>query len=154
MFPETKSSRIRWLQWYVFLTTTIFSLLSRASLVALWAEFGQGTGPVWLDELKCTSTHQGLHGCTHRGWGKHNCTHRNDVGLECVYDADPHSQANRTVLTKANDTGDDLTLGMNSFSTGRPMGIYGRFRFPLYSNIRSLVIISMAYWQKNAVNRA
>ena len=47
------------------------------------ATFGQGTGPIWLDDLSCSGSELTLLQCSHRGLGSHNCTHSKDVGVVC-----------------------------------------------------------------------
>ncbi|XP_075952840.1 scavenger receptor cysteine-rich domain-containing protein DMBT1-like [Anarhichas minor] len=47
------------------------------------AHFGQGSGPIWLDDLQCSGTESSLKDCTHRGLGTHNCGHSEDAGVVC-----------------------------------------------------------------------
>ena len=47
------------------------------------APFGQGTGPILLDNLVCNSRETRLVDCTHNGIGVHNCAHSEDAGLRC-----------------------------------------------------------------------
>ena len=47
------------------------------------AYYGQGSGPIWLDDLSCDGAEQTIGHCTHNGWGNHNCDHRRDAGVKC-----------------------------------------------------------------------
>ena len=46
-------------------------------------EFGEGSGPIWLDNVACDGSAAEIGACEHNGWGRHNCWHREDVGVEC-----------------------------------------------------------------------
>ena len=47
------------------------------------AEFGQGIGSIWLDNVHCSGTESMLSGCSANPWGSHNCVHRDDAGVVC-----------------------------------------------------------------------
>ncbi|NWJ08070.1 DMBT1 protein, partial [Crypturellus undulatus] len=48
------------------------------------ALFGEGTGPVFLDELACTGDEASLAQCSHQGLGIHNCRHKEDASVVCA----------------------------------------------------------------------
>ena len=47
------------------------------------AAFGQGTGQIWLDDVRCTSTETNLLDCPASPLGVHNCGHSEDAGVRC-----------------------------------------------------------------------
>ena len=54
----------------------------------LRAHFGQGSGPIWLDNVVCESDESRLIDCPRHGEGEdlggQNCTHEEDVGIRCL----------------------------------------------------------------------
>ena len=46
------------------------------------AYFGQGSGPINLDDVQCTGTEAGLLDCTYNP--THNCVHFEDAGVRCL----------------------------------------------------------------------
>ena len=54
-----------------------------AAEARLGASFGQGRGPIFLDNVNCNGTELQLRNCTNRGVGVHNCSHMEDAGVVC-----------------------------------------------------------------------
>ena len=48
-----------------------------------WAAYGEGSGPIWLDDVNCVGTESFISYCSHNGWGSHNCDHREDASVNC-----------------------------------------------------------------------
>ena len=48
------------------------------------ASFGQGSGPILLDEARCVGTESRLADCPANPIGDHNCGHSEDTGVRCI----------------------------------------------------------------------
>ena len=47
------------------------------------AFFGAGTGPIYMDDVACTSSASQLLECSSRPILQHNCRHSSDAGVGC-----------------------------------------------------------------------
>lgn len=48
------------------------------------AYFGEGSGPVLLDEVRCTGNELSIEQCPKSSWREHNCGHKEDAGVSCT----------------------------------------------------------------------
>ena len=48
------------------------------------AHYGEGTGPIWLDDVQCVGNESDIFTCVHNGIGNHNCIHSRDASVECL----------------------------------------------------------------------
>ncbi|KAM9622950.1 macrophage scavenger receptor types I and II isoform 2-T2 [Trichechus inunguis] len=48
------------------------------------ARFGQGTGPIWLNEVFCFGRESSIEECKIKTWGSRTCSHNEDAGVTCT----------------------------------------------------------------------
>ena len=60
----------------------IFNILNTGALGLGNAAFGQGTGPIYLDNVMCTGTELNIRNCTLLT--THNCVHFEDASVICT----------------------------------------------------------------------
>lgn len=49
------------------------------------AYFGEGRGPIHMDNVACTGSERALADCLKQEIGRHNCRHSEDAGVICDY---------------------------------------------------------------------
>ncbi|NWW22645.1 NETR protein, partial [Falcunculus frontatus] len=49
-----------------------------------WAHYGQGSGPILLDEVQCSGNELSLDQCKKSDWGQQNCDHIEDAGVSSM----------------------------------------------------------------------
>ncbi|XP_039093884.1 deleted in malignant brain tumors 1 protein-like, partial [Hyaena hyaena] len=79
------------------------------------ARFGQGSGPIVLDNVRCSGQDSFLWRCPHSGWNSHNCGHGEDAGVICS-----------ASLSTPDTTGPSLSCGGFLFNAS------GTFSSPFY----------------------
>lgn len=50
------------------------------------AYYGQGPGPIWIDQINCPNNAQSVLDCSPKSsnWGVHDCSKREDAGVDCL----------------------------------------------------------------------
>ena len=61
----------------------------RALQAVSYAQFGQGTGRIWLDDVACFGNELTLAECLSSPIGQHNCRHSEDAGVRCYCELVP-----------------------------------------------------------------
>ncbi|XP_077207065.1 scavenger receptor cysteine-rich domain-containing protein DMBT1-like [Paroedura picta] len=47
------------------------------------AKYGEGSGLILMDDVKCQGNETAVEACPHNGWGVSNCRHKEDAGVNC-----------------------------------------------------------------------
>ena len=61
-------------------------LITIGAIPHQYARYGRGSGPVWLDNVRCLGNETRLLNCTHNGIAAISsyCSHIYDVGVQCL----------------------------------------------------------------------
>lgn len=67
---------------YVLRVSVFLSGVAKARVMAY---FGEGAGPIHVDNVKCSGEERSLADCIKQAPGTHNCRHSEDAGVICDY---------------------------------------------------------------------
>lgn len=79
--------------------------------------FGWGSGPIWLDDVRCVGTEASLLDCPAAPWGKHNCAHNEDVGVTCTGKEPCHPSLPEGFLEERAGTGTHTVMSTERLPT-------------------------------------
>ncbi|WAR31476.1 LG3BP-like protein, partial [Mya arenaria] len=76
--------------------------------------FGKGTGPIWMDDVKCEATEPDLSSCPQKFLNTSDCEHSEDVGVICPTGSQTPSPTQTATVTAAPVVPDDGNCEWNS----------------------------------------
>ena len=71
-------------EWGMSNTDVVCRQLGCGHGISFGNDFGQGHGPIWLDNVACTGEEDAITQCPHQDYGENNCGHSEDVSVVCL----------------------------------------------------------------------
>lgn len=78
----------------VYICFLIYIYIFNSNGISLGNAVDDGSGQIWLDDMRCTGSESKLKYCSHAGWGTENCNHGEDVGILCNNNNSPGIEIN------------------------------------------------------------